>query len=554
MIDKKRKIPETNIDVSIIIVTYNCRDETLNCIKSIYKEVKKINFEVIIVDNNSKDDTVELLKKTFTNLKIIENKKNIGFAAAVNQGIFKSKGKYILVLNPDTEVVGDCVKIMFDFLKNDRKVGITGGKLLWPDRRTQILFMQFPTLKAQLIEALYLHILFPKNRIISSHYLTNRNYNTEREVDVVSGACMMVRKEVMEKIGYFDEDLFIYAEDVDFCYRTRENGWKIFYLPYAQVMHHRAQSTKLHEEIMLAQAYKSRKLFLRKHYGKFYSDISNFITILAFSLRATFSLSMNIILLFSKEKRSFHRRNFIKFYRALRFYLYRGELKNLLGINNKPHGQSLQLSSKPESYYAAARSEMMEFIPQGAKKILDVGCGEAVFSWKLKQKLNAEVWGIEIDSSAAALAQKKIDKVLIGDISQLIDNLPNSYFDCIIINDVLEHLVDPFGILLAIKIKINTSGVIVCSIPNVRYFPVLKDLLIKKQWRYGDIGILDKTHLRFFTKKSIIDMFNSLGYNILRIEGINPIKTWKFKLLIVFSLGYLSDTKYPQFVCVVEPK
>lgn len=333
MIDKKKKILEANIDVSIVIVTYNCRDKTLNCIKSIYKEVKRINFEVIIVDNNSKDDTVEFFKEAFANLKIIENKKNIGFAAAVNQGIFKSTGKYILLLNPDTEVVSDCVKIMFDFLEADKKVGITAGKLLWPDGRTQILFMQFPTLKAQLIEALYLHILFSKSRIISAHYLTNWNYNTKREVDVVSGACMMVRKEIMEKIGYFDEDFFIYAEDVDFCYRVRKNGWKIFYLPDARVIHYHGQSTKLHEEIMLAQAYKSRKVFLRKHYGKFYSDISNFITILAFSLRATFSLLMLIILIFSKVKRRFYRQNFMKFYRALRFYLYRGELKNLLEIS-----------------------------------------------------------------------------------------------------------------------------------------------------------------------------------------------------------------------------
>ena len=221
-----------------------------------------------------------------------------------------------------------------------------------------------------------------------------------------------------------------------------------------------------------------------------------------------------------------------------------------------PYSQNLNdLSIKPDDcYYRQVRYEMIDFIPKATNKILDVGCGEGLFGNRLKQKLNSEVWGIELDNNAATAANEKIDKVLVGDVFHLIYDLPNMYFDCIVFNDILEHLTDPFTLLLKIKNKLTTNGVIVCSIPNVRFFYTLKDLLVKKQWKYEDAGILDKTHLRFFTQKSIIDMFNSLDYKIIKIEGINAIKSWEYTLLNILFLGYLSDTKYLQFACVVKPK
>ena len=210
-------------------------------------------------------------------------------------------------------------------------------------------------------------------------------------------------------------------------------------------------------------------------------------------------------------------------------------------------------SLKPKDYYEQTRAEMLEFIPTGSKKILDIGCGKGEFSILLKKQLNAEVWGIEFDDASSLEAQKKIDKVLSGDINKHLSSLPDAYFDCIVFNDVLEHLIDPYYILNEIKNKLTSSGVVVASIPNVRYITNIKKLLIDKQWKYEDAGILDKTHLRFFTKKSIIDMFTSLGYEVIVIEGINPIRTWKFGLLNFLSFGWLADTKFLQFACVAKP-
>ncbi|OFY41551.1 MAG: hypothetical protein A2X18_06930 [Bacteroidetes bacterium GWF2_40_14] len=214
----------------------------------------------------------------------------------------------------------------------------------------------------------------------------------------------------------------------------------------------------------------------------------------------------------------------------------------------------LDLSVKPDGYHIQTRPEMMKYIPDTAKRILDVGCGQGLFGYQLKQKLNAEIWGIEIDKEAGEIARTKMDKVLTGDLTDLVRSIPDKYFDCIIFNDVLEHLADPFSALLLIKEKLSGDGIIVSSIPNVRYFYNLRDLLIKKQWKYEDAGILDKTHLRFFTQKSIIEMFISLGYEIITIEGINPIRLWKFNILDFLSFGYLTDTRFVQFACVVKPK
>jgi 2-polyprenyl-3-methyl-5-hydroxy-6-metoxy-1,4-benzoquinol methylase len=211
-------------------------------------------------------------------------------------------------------------------------------------------------------------------------------------------------------------------------------------------------------------------------------------------------------------------------------------------------------SIKTDGYYIQTRHEMLKYIPQNAGKILDVGCGEGQFGFQLKQLLNAEVWGMELDEKSAKVAESRIDKVLIGDLTLKIDSLPNDYFDCIIFNDILEHLVDPYNTLLNIKQKLNTNGVVVSSIPNVRYISNLKKLLFDKDWKYEDEGILDKTHLRFFTKKSIIDMFELLGFDIIQMEGINPSKSKNLKLANFLLMGNLEDAKYLQYASITKPK
>ncbi|EKE03679.1 MAG: methyltransferase type 11 [uncultured bacterium] len=211
-------------------------------------------------------------------------------------------------------------------------------------------------------------------------------------------------------------------------------------------------------------------------------------------------------------------------------------------------------SVKDKEYYTASRPEIMEFIPDDIKTILEVGCGEGNFGYNLKNKLNAEVWGIELNPESAKIAKDKLNNVLHGDINLLLPNIPDNYFDCIVFNDVLEHLVDPVLTLKNIKSKLSKNGAIISSIPNMRYITVLSDLVINKDWYYTDSGILDSTHLRFFTKKSIIRMFEELDYKVVTIKGISSTNSLKFYLWNLLSLGLFLDSKYRQFACVAKQK
>ena len=162
---------------------------------------------------------------------------------------------------------------------------------------------------------------------------------------------------------------------------------------------------------------------------------------------------------------------------------------------------------------------MLGFIPRQAARLLEVGCGEGQFGRRLKEGSQREVWGVEIAAAAARVAEQQLDRVLSGDISALIDDLPASYFDVVVFNDVLEHLIDPEDILARIKPHLSERGVVVSSIPNIRFFPIFHDLLVHGRWEYEESGILDRTHLRFFTIESIRAMYERLGYEVLTARG-----------------------------------
>lgn len=174
-------------------------------------------------------------------------------------------------------------------------------------------------------------------------------------------------------------------------------------------------------------------------------------------------------------------------------------------------------------FFVKKRHEMVDLIPASASFILDVGCAVGGFGEILKSRRSCEVWGIEINEEAANIAAQKLDKVICAAFDETLE-LPNGRFDCIIFNDVLEHLVDPYSALLYAKTLLNPQGKIVASIPNVRYFDNIWKLIVNRDWEYTQHGILDRTHLRFFTDKSILKTFQDSGYQVDSIEGINPLE------------------------------
>lgn len=209
-------------------------------------------------------------------------------------------------------------------------------------------------------------------------------------------------------------------------------------------------------------------------------------------------------------------------------------------------------------YPDSDRPELIEFLPQHYQTVLEVGCGTGGFKSSLNQ--NAEIWGIEPNESASKQAQLKGYKVLIGLYDNVESQCPNHYFDLIICNDVIEHMIEHNRFLTDIKRKMKPDAVIVGSIPNMRYYPVLFDLLFKKDWEYQETGVLDKTHLRFFTEKSLKRTFENSGYKIEKFVGINGIKYYftiksiiKY-LFFKFSFGIFDDIKFQQFAFVIKSK
>lgn len=211
------------------------------------------------------------------------------------------------------------------------------------------------------------------------------------------------------------------------------------------------------------------------------------------------------------------------------------------------------LANKPTGYYQNNREDMLKYIPEGTKKTLEFGCGFGEFSALIKKNFSSETWAVEIDKEAAREAAKKLDKVINADAVEALKEIPDSYFDCIIFLDILEHLVDPYSLLYVVKTKLTDEGVIVASIPNVRFYRNMVNFLVHGDWDYKDKGILDKTHLRFFTYKSIMKMFSQLGFEVLVIEGINSTSSKNFRLFNTLLLGKISDAKYEQYACVVRP-
>lgn len=173
------------------------------------------------------------------------------------------------------------------------------------------------------------------------------------------------------------------------------------------------------------------------------------------------------------------------------------------------------MNNQPD-YYSNDRSDVQSLVKNNSKVILDVGCGAGVMADALKKKFDAEVWGIELVESEAQKAREKLDNVFSGAIEDNISKLPNQYFDSIIFADVLEHLIDPYTILKQLVLNLQDDGEIVASIPNIGYWGVIYSLLVG-QFTYTDSGILDKTHLRFFTKTSIIEMFDNAGLTIIEM-------------------------------------
>lgn len=273
------------MDLSIIIVNWNSAGFLRNCLKSIYRAPRGFDFEVIVIDNASFDGAHELVEQEFPRVKFIESIFNLGFACANNAAFEYSSGRNILFLNPDTEIPGSALETLVSTLDLHPTTGIAGGKLLNSDGSPQTSCVQgFPTIWNQLVDAQLLRRVFPRAKAWGMRPLW-KNDGAPADVEVVSGACLMIRRCVFEQVGRFSTAYFMYAEDADLCYKVKQAGWAVTYVPNAEVVHHGGGSSAAQSQVAAVRMKQAVCDFIRLRQGSGHAALYRITMAIAASLR-----------------------------------------------------------------------------------------------------------------------------------------------------------------------------------------------------------------------------------------------------------------------------
>ena len=235
---------KNTIDVSIVIISWKMKDYLNVCLESIYKVTAGITFELIVVDNDSQDGTSELIENNYKDIILIKNQENRGVAAARNQGINLASGQYILILDADTELNENSIEPMFKYMQQNLDVGLVGCKLVDSQNNLQYSCKRFPNFFALIFRRLEHKNLGQNSETLKNHIMKDWDHNSISEVDYVIGACQFFRKEMVDKIGVYDDKIFYGPEDMDFCLRIWKSGYKVIYYPFTSIFHHEQRITK----------------------------------------------------------------------------------------------------------------------------------------------------------------------------------------------------------------------------------------------------------------------------------------------------------------------
>ncbi len=272
-------------EASIIIASYNTKDFTLQCLKSIYENVKNLSFEVICIDNNSRDGSPDLIREKFPEVVLIENEENLGYAKANNIGISKSVGQYVILLNSDTVVMPGSLEHVVEFMRSHPDAGAASPKLLNPDGTIQYCIRTLPSITTAIFQSLRWHQFFPGNRITEKYYKTSLNYDEVLSVDSIGTTCYAIRRAVLDEVGLLDEEFRMYNVDLDFNKRIKNAGYNIYFLPEARIIHYGGVSVNQNSYRGLIEQHQGMWLMYKKHYAEKRSRIINYFIYLAIKLR-----------------------------------------------------------------------------------------------------------------------------------------------------------------------------------------------------------------------------------------------------------------------------
>jgi GT2 family glycosyltransferase len=313
---------KTEGDLTAIVVNWNTRELLRKCLDSFFSQTRGVAYEVWVVDNGSTDNSSEMVRKKFPQVRLIENESNLGFSQANNQAIRRSSGRYVLLLNSDTELIGNAPRILAQFMDDHPEAGAAGCKLLNSDGSLQLSCGRFPRLFSALMGGVLANSVFkkffPNRRFFAEYGLSQEEHSRLQETDFVMGACMILRREALEQAGFFDEDIFLYFEEIDLCYRIKQAGWKILYTPEARVCHHGGQSSPS-SAYVVQQNLISLEYFFRKHYSRTSAVILRILMFLGSASKIV--IFMTLLLVPRIEFRKMARARLSWHVYALRYYL-----------------------------------------------------------------------------------------------------------------------------------------------------------------------------------------------------------------------------------------
>jgi GT2 family glycosyltransferase len=255
-------------DLSVCIVNWNTRDDLEEAVCSVLRAEPELALQVVVVDNASEDGSPEMVRERFPGVQLIEARENLGFARGYNRAGEAAWGRYLLMLNPDTVTQPGALWRLVDFLDSQEQVGAAAPRLVNSDGSLQYSCRRFPRPLAAVFRNTLLGRLAPGNRFAREYLMADWDHGTVREVDWASGAALCVRREAWEEVGGFDEGFFMYAEDVDWCLRARQAGWRICYVPEAVIVHRVGRSSDQRPLAMVREFHRSMARFYRKHYAR----------------------------------------------------------------------------------------------------------------------------------------------------------------------------------------------------------------------------------------------------------------------------------------------